>query len=122
MTNACPFCSVGTLYSDSLVSVRFDAYPVTAGHMLVTPRRHVSSLLDLTEEEYQALFAAGLASMRKYCDAGDGWNMGVNIGRSSGQTVEHVHLHLIPRRLGDVADPRGGIRWVMPDSAAYWEP
>ena len=46
---------------------------------------------------------------------------GVNIGRASGQTVEHVHLHLIPRRLGDVADPRGGVRWVMPDSAAYWE-
>jgi diadenosine tetraphosphate (Ap4A) HIT family hydrolase len=121
VTNTCPFCSVGTLYSDSLVSVRFDAYPCTTGHMLVTPNRHVASLLDLTGEEYQALFAAGLASMRKYCDASDGWNMGVNIGRASGQTVEHVHLHLIPRRLGDVADPRGGIRWVMPDSAAYWE-
>ena len=50
----------------------------------------------------------------------DGWNLGVNAGRAAGQTVEHAHVHLIPRRAGDVADPRGGVRWVLPDRAAYW--
>ena len=75
-----------------------DGYPVAAGHTLVVPRRHVASVFDLPAEEYAALWALVAA----------------------GQTVGHAHVHVIPRRAGDVGDPRGGVRWVLPERAAYW--
>jgi diadenosine tetraphosphate (Ap4A) HIT family hydrolase len=99
-----------------------DAFPVAEGHMLVVPKRHVASLFDLPDEEQAslwrlvALVRGKLASELKP----DGFNIGVNDGPAAGQTVLHAHVHVIPRRAGDVADPRGGVRWVLPAKAPYW--
>jgi diadenosine tetraphosphate (Ap4A) HIT family hydrolase len=99
-----------------------DAYPVAEGHTLVIPRRHVASLFDLSEEEQAALWRLValvrnelLAELRP-----DGFTIGVNDGPAAGQTVLHAHVHIIPRRQGDVPDPRGGVRWVLPQKAPYW--
>jgi diadenosine tetraphosphate (Ap4A) HIT family hydrolase len=91
--------------------------------MLVVPRRHVASLFDLPEGEQAALWRL-VAQVRSKLMAElqpDGFNIGVNDGLAAGQTVMHAHIHVIPRRLGDIADPRGGIRWVMPAKAMYWQ-
>jgi diadenosine tetraphosphate (Ap4A) HIT family hydrolase len=90
--------------------------------MLVVPRRHVARLEELSNQEWTELFAL----VRSVC--GDvaaasgvgGYNVGVNNGAAAGQTVEHVHVHVIPRRDGDVPDPRGGIRHLIPSRADYW--
>jgi diadenosine tetraphosphate (Ap4A) HIT family hydrolase len=105
----------------SVHSVAFlDAFPSAPGHTLIIPRRHVALLSDLTVEEHADLFhllRQVLATMR---DAG-ARSIGVNDGALAGQTVQHVHVHVIPRKAGDVGDPRGGVRWVLPGTAAYWE-
>lgn len=96
--------------------------PVSPGHTLVIPRRHVASLSDLTAEEAGAIWSL-LAGARSVLDSEfrpDGYNVGVNDGRAAGQTVMHLHVHLIPRYEGDRADPRGGVRWIFPDKADYW--
>jgi diadenosine tetraphosphate (Ap4A) HIT family hydrolase len=117
----CPFCSNAPLEQGELVVVHRDKYPVSDGHLLITPRRHVASLWDLTADEYTELFATARRLAQHSMPAPDGWNLGVNVGVAGGQTVMHVHVHLIPRRAGDVADPRGGVRWVVPERAVYWE-
>lgn len=120
----CPFCErIGSgdgLLASTALSVAFpDAYPVADGHVLVVPRRHVARAADLDEEEWYDLHRLG---GRMAAGAGaDAVNYGLNDGDAAGQTVGHVHLHVIPRRTGDVPDPRGGIRWVLPDRAPYWE-
>jgi diadenosine tetraphosphate (Ap4A) HIT family hydrolase len=92
------------------------------GHTLVIPRRHVGRVLDLTDAEYADLFSVGRAQLRRLDAAQpDGYTIGINDGPAAGQSVPHVHLHLIPRRHGDTANPRGGIRWAIPETAAYWE-
>jgi len=121
MTDPCPFCSTDPVEHGQLVTVHRDKYPVSPGHLLITPRRHVASLWELTTEEYTELFATARELALASTDAPDGWNVGVNVGAAGGQTVMHVHLHLIPRWTGDVADPRGGVRWVVPERAVYWE-
>lgn len=98
-----------------------DAYPVAAGHTLVCPRRHVADLFALDEAAWAGVWAL-VREVQRLLAAGvdvDGWNVGVNVGEAAGQTLEHAHVHLIPRCAGDVADPRGGVRWVLPD-ADYW--
>lgn len=100
-----------------------DAYPVAEGHTLIIPRRHVASLFDLPEEEQASLWKL-VALVRGKLMAElkpDGFNVGVNDGLAAGQTVLHAHIHVIPRRKGDVADPRGGVRWIMPTKAKYWD-
>jgi len=100
----------------------FDGFPVAEGHTLVVPKRHVASLFDLSDDEQAALWRL-VSSVRAKLVAGlkpDGFNVGVNDGVAAGQTVMHAHIHVIPRRSGDVADPRGGVRWVVPGKAAYW--
>ena len=98
-----------------------DNYASGPGHTLVMPRRHVGRVLDLTETEYGALFSVARAQLRRLEAAGpDGYTIGINDGPAAGQSVPHVHLHLIPRRHGDTAQPRGGIRWAIPETAAYW--
>ena len=119
--SACPFCTNEPIERGDLVAVHRDKYPVSDGHLLITPLRHVASLWELTEDEYSALFATARRLAQHREPAPDGWNVGVNVGVAGGQTVMHVHLHLIPRRTGDVADPRGGVRWVVPERAVYWE-
>jgi diadenosine tetraphosphate (Ap4A) HIT family hydrolase len=99
-----------------------DRYPVTEGHTLVIPRKHVASVYDLTIQEQNAIWDL-VRMVRKHLVSElkpDGFNIGVNDGIAAGQTVVHAHVHVIPRRGGDVGDPRGGIRWVIPNKAPYW--
>jgi diadenosine tetraphosphate (Ap4A) HIT family hydrolase len=122
---ACPFCAIGReriAYQAELVVGLWDGFPLTDGHALVVPRRHVASWFDATTDERAALLA-GVDALRALVlarGAVDGWNLGINDGPAAGQTVAHLHVHLIPRRAGDVADPRGGVRWVVPARARYW--
>ncbi len=99
-----------------------DAYPVSPGHSLVIPKRHVASFFEISVEERLAMLelldVAQVAAERECHPAG--YNIGINDGRAAGQTVPHLHLHLIPRFTGDMPDPRGGVRWVIPEKADYW--
>lgn len=118
----CPFCNVrAPIFANELAFVVFDKYPVNPGHVLIVPRRHVSSYFQTTSAECVAmldlLFAAKERSDRQL--APDGYNIGVNVGEAAGQTVGHVHMHLIPRFHGDVANPRGGVRGVIPARQSY---
>lgn len=118
----CAFCMnaiPGELIDELTTAVAFyDAYPSTPGHILIVPRRHVGRLADLLSSERSDMFAL-LESLLLAPDA-DGYTIGINDGAAAGQTVDHVHLHIIPRRVGDTADPRGGVRWAVPETAAYW--
>ena len=99
-----------------------DAYPVSPGHSLVIPRRHIGSWFEASEDECTAMLAL-LEAAKAMIDQEhrpDGYNIGINDGPAAGQTVPHLHVHLIPRFKGDVPDPRGGVRWVIPDRAKYW--
>jgi diadenosine tetraphosphate (Ap4A) HIT family hydrolase len=124
---SCPFCdriADGDLLAHSPLAVAFlDAFPLNPGHAVVIPRRHVANLFDLTAEEQRAVWellpSAKDAVERTHTPAA--YNIGVNVGAAAGQTVHHAHVHLIPRYPGDVEDPRGGIRWVIPERAAYWK-
>ncbi|HMM54220.1 MAG TPA: HIT family protein [Candidatus Desulfobacillus sp.] len=125
MNPDCPFCHLPRsriiLANELAVAIR-DAYPVSPGHSLILPRRHVDSFFDATIEERMAMLAL-LDPIRKGLEneyRPDGYNVGINDGPSAGQTVFHLHLHLIPRRAGDRPDPRGGIRWIFPEKAQYW--
>jgi diadenosine tetraphosphate (Ap4A) HIT family hydrolase len=125
MDQCCPFCHLEkfriTLENDCAVAIP-DAFPVAEGHTLVIPKRHVASLFDLTDEEQAAIWRL-VAQVRGQLASElqpDAFNVGVNDGPAAGQTVLHAHVHVIPRRAGDVADPRGGVRWVLPGKAKYW--
>ncbi len=121
----CPFCRLepNRIRLKGEFAAAFpDGFPVTQGHTLVIPNRHVTSLFELPDEEQAAVWKL-VAQVRALLVAElrpDGFNVGLNDGTSAGQTVMHAHVHVIPRRCGDVADPRGGVRWVVPDKAAYW--
>lgn len=123
----CVFCQrIGTahLVARSEDAVAFhDAYPVSPGHTLVVPVRHEPDFFALTEEERRALWSLveEVRDRLEEVHAPDGYNVGVNAGWAAGQTVAHAHVHVIPRYEGDVEDPRGGIRHVMPEKVAYWE-
>ncbi|MFC1889549.1 HIT family protein [Thermodesulfobacteriota bacterium] len=99
-----------------------DRYPVSLGHALVIPRQIVDSIYDLAPDEQAAVYDL-VAKVRELL-AGrhrpDGFNIGINDGPAAGQTISHAHMHIIPRYKGDVSDPRGGIRWVIPEKAKYW--
>jgi diadenosine tetraphosphate (Ap4A) HIT family hydrolase len=122
----CPFCSVSeckVTASHSLAIVKRDEFPLTQGHSLVIPRRHIASFFGTTGPERVALFElldrakAGLDAQYRP----KGYNIVINDGISAGQTIMHLHVHLIPRYEGDCEDPRGGIRWIFPERAAYWK-
>jgi diadenosine tetraphosphate (Ap4A) HIT family hydrolase len=122
----CPFCTLEACEiiaeTELTVSIR-DNFPVSPGHTLIVPRRHVQSLFHLTEMEQLAILQA-LTNARLHISemfAPDGYNIGINDGVAAGQTVMHLHIHLIPRYRGDCADPRGGIRHLFPEKAAYWQ-
>lgn len=120
----CPFCARVADSGSSAPAVAFpDAYPVSHGHTLVVPRRHEPDLFALTHTELAAVWeAVGVTQMKLLAaHSPDGFNVGVNVGAAAGQTVGHAHVHVIPRYVDDVADPRGGIRWVIPGRAPYWE-
>lgn len=121
----CRFCTLPAeriwLANDHALAFR-DGYPVSEGHSLVVPRRHLVSIFDGTDEELQGLWSLVSRVRVALVDefSPDGFNVGVNDGRAAGQTIMHGHVHVIPRHGGDVADPRGGIRWVLPERAKYW--
>jgi diadenosine tetraphosphate (Ap4A) HIT family hydrolase len=122
----CPFCPPReheVLETHPLAVAIKDSYPLTRGHSLVIPRRHVSSFFELTADERLAIIElldrSKVALDREY--APDGYNIGINDGAAAGQTVMHLHVHLIPRYEGDAEDPRGGVRWIFPAKAAYWK-
>jgi diadenosine tetraphosphate (Ap4A) HIT family hydrolase len=123
-TDACPFCALPpTRVADAnaLAVAVEDAFPVASGHTLVVPRRHVASVFDLTTDEVAAVMEL-LVRAKARLDGlylPDGYNVGVNVGRDAGQTVMHAHVHLIPRRGGDVSNPRGGVRNVIPGKGDY---
>ncbi len=98
-----------------------DANPVGPGHCLVVPRRHVPDIFQLSNAEVQALFSL-INQLREHLSnelSPNGFNVGVNIGRAAGQTVAHAHVHVIPRFEGDVSDPTGGVRNVIPGMGPY---
>jgi diadenosine tetraphosphate (Ap4A) HIT family hydrolase len=125
MSLQCPFCTLAPARIRLRNEVGFafrDGFPVSPGHTLIIPRRHVGSLFELTAQEQGALLDL-LAQAKSDIETEhqpDGYNIGINDGAAAGQTVPHLHIHLIPRYQGDSTDPRGGIRWVLPDKADYW--
>ena len=101
-----------------------DGFPVTDGHALIVPYRHVPTWFDASNTERAELFSAidAVCSIIRERDGIDGFNFGVNVGAAAGQTVPHLHQHVIPRRTGDMPDPRGGVRHVIPGKGNYlWE-
>lgn len=121
----CPFCTLDLnriiLSNDYAVAIR-DGFPISKGHTLIIPKRHIASLFEATTEEQAALFELLGQARQQLMDelSPDGLNIGINDGTAAGQTVMHLHIHLIPRYAGDQPDPRGGVRWIFPDKAAYW--
>jgi diadenosine tetraphosphate (Ap4A) HIT family hydrolase len=120
----CPFCSIDPsriAFSNDLVIAIWDGFPVSPGHLLIVPRRHAPAWLDLSSVEKSAIWLAidrGQALISERFRP-DGFNVGFNQNAAAGQTVFHFHLHIIPRYTGDVADPRGGVRHVIPNKANY---
>ncbi len=126
MSANCPFCSLpqDRIISEceSTVTIR-DGYPVSEGHSLIIPKRHIESFFDCNPDEKIAISLA-LEEAKVALDkefSPDGYNMGINDGIAAGQTVMHLHIHLIPRYKGDTEDPRGGVRWIFPEKARYWD-
>jgi diadenosine tetraphosphate (Ap4A) HIT family hydrolase len=122
--NECLFC---TLPAERIIARNAhalaiaDAFPVSPGHTLIIPHRHISSFFHLTGEELLALYDL-LHHAKGHLDSTlepKGYNIGVNDGQAAGQTVMHLHIHLIPRFVGDVADPRGGVRHLIPGKGLY---
>ena len=109
------------LFENSIGFVIFDNFPVSEGHSLIIPKRIYSSYFDSTEEELKG-FNELIFRTKDYLDKKfkpQGYNIGVNCGLVSGQTIDHVHIHLIPRYVNDVEDPRGGVRGVIPSKQKY---
>lgn len=120
--DSCPFCSPDIiLFENDLAYVKEDAYPVSPGHLLIISRRHAADWFSLTDAEQAAMLDL-LKTARAYLDDRyhpDGYTIGLNCGAAAGQTVFHVHMHLIPRYTGDCPNPRGGVRGVIPDKQSY---
>ncbi len=121
----CPFCELSSnpdIIAESSSAVAFlDGYPVSEGHTLIIPRRHVANYFDLTESEQQELW-----QLVNHCKTileeryhPDGFNVGINVNEAAGQSVFHAHIHLIPRYKGDVENPKGGVRGVIPGKQKY---
>lgn len=158
MTEKCIFCEwgkseSGNIWGNELFISRFDSFPVSPGHALIIPRRHVVDIAGLNSEEwlllqqsikdvidvvnntdlkktYQDLLKHPLSEISAwFCRKAienprintipDAYNHGINDGRAAGRTVDHLHLHIIPRFIGDMTDPRGGVRYVIPEMGNY---
>lgn len=121
--NPCLFCTDprGVSLTNELAFSARDTYAVSPGHTLVIPKRHVASFFDLRPEEVSACMEL-ITEERKLLDQAfspDGYNIGVNVGPAAGQSIHHVHIHIIPRYKGDVENPQGGVRHVIPRNAHY---
>lgn len=122
----CVFCSIrddDIIAENSLALAFFDRFPVNKGHVLVIPKRHAATYFDATDDEKNAINQL-LTEVKAMLDAEfapDGYNIGVNVGAAAGQTIFHLHVHLIPRYVGDVPDPRGGVRKIKKSLVPYAE-
>jgi diadenosine tetraphosphate (Ap4A) HIT family hydrolase len=124
LSENCPFCvdTAGRMIdSNDLAFTVEDAFPVSLGHALIVSRRHVESFFDLNACEMAAILSLLHRAKERLEERNrpNGYNIGVNIGSAAGQTVMHVHVHLIPRHTGDVAEPEGGVRNVIPSKGRY---
>lgn len=112
----CELCAANdVLIENKLAYVRFDNNSLSRGHILIVPRRHVPDFFDMTSEERAAVDELLQAAHKEISArfSPDGFNIGVNVGKAAGQNRMHVHIHLIPRYVGDVPDPSGGVRCVL---------
>lgn len=118
----CPFCEINEVVLETpLFVVIRDKYPVAPGHTLVIPKRHAVTYFDLTEDEVRELWET-VQKVKSLLDKElepDAYNVGFNAGETAGQTVMHCHIHVIPRYKGDMEDPRGGVRGVIPTKQKY---
>ncbi len=118
----CPFCAgEGLVLANGNALARWDANPVTPGHLLVTTRRHAADFFETSDDERRSMLVL-LQQARDLLQREhrpDGFNIGVNVGEAAGQTIGHVHIHLIPRYRGDTPRRRGGVRGVIPDKQSY---
>jgi len=122
----CLFCKIfqertGIIYENRNFYAQFDKYPVNPGHAEVIPKRHIVSFFELQEHELSSLLLA-LQETKKIIEERfhpQAYNLGVNDGEAAGRTIHHLHIHLIPRYIGDVENPRGGVRHIIPNKGDY---
>lgn len=122
METNCVFCrKLDLIYQGELVFISQDKYPASPGHLLIVPNRHVPEYFDCTDEEVKELWdSVKIAKQLVEKDhQPDSYNIGINVSKAAGQSVPHTHIHLIPRYAGDVEDPRGGVRSVIPKNRTY---
>ena len=120
----CIFCNIPKekIVLESHLSIAFyDTYPVSKGHLLIIPKRHIVDYFDLSPDEKTDIWHL-VDKAKVYLDnkyAPDGYNVGININEAAGQTISHCHIHIIPRYTGDIDNPIGGVRGVIPDKRIY---
>ena len=123
--NPCLFCNIkesGCAHENNLAFASYDSYPVSKHHCLIIPKRHIKDFFDLTTEELLScndIIKKVKDEIINKDKTVKGFNLGTNIGKISGQTILHCHFHLIPRREGDVENPQGGVRSVIPNKQYY---
>ena len=123
--NPCLFCNInesGCAHENDLAYTSYDSFPVSEHHCLIIPKRHIKDYFDLTNEELLAcnnLIKIVKKEITNKDKTVSGFNLGTNIGKVSGQSIHHCHFHLIPRREGDVENPQGGVRSVIPSKQYY---
>jgi len=123
--NPCLFCNPkvsGVAHENDLAYASYDSYPVSENHCLIIPKRHINNYFDLSKDELIAcddLIRIVKDEIIKRDKTVKGFNLGTNIGKVSGQSIFHCHFHLIPRRQGDVENPQGGVRSVIPTKQHY---
>ena len=120
----CLFCELPDseiLINNDLCFARWDKFPVSPGHLLIIPKRHFESIFDATVEELQAFWDLIIKGKELIDNEHnpDGFNIGVNDGQAAGQSIFHVHIHMIPRYVGDVEEPLGGVRGIVPKKQKY---
>lgn len=122
MMKECPFCKIANkVFENNLAQAFYDDYPVTKGHLLIIPKRHEADYFNLSGDERRAIHELVELGKSKLDmeEKPDAYNIGINIGEAAGQTVFHCHVHLIPRYFGDVENPVGGVRGVIPEKQNY---
>jgi diadenosine tetraphosphate (Ap4A) HIT family hydrolase len=125
MSENCIFCKLReerVIGECDFTKTFIDTYPASPGHTLIVPKRHFATFFEASEDELLAIGKA-LQNAKIILDeefSPDGYNIGVNNGQAAGQSVMHLHVHLIPRYNGDVEDPKDGVRWILKDKADYW--
>ena len=123
--NPCLFCNTDNkeyIFENDLAFATFDSYPVSKFHVLIVPKRHVKNYFELSNDEFLAcnkMIMLSKNKIEKEDQTIEGFNIGSNIGKVAGQSINHCHIHLIPRREGDVENPQGGVRGVISSKQHY---